>query len=140
MSWVYPLFAPSSIRVYLFRDGVWVWWFLFDFFSFSFASFFLLYSLFWKRNKTITICDKKLTERHFAKMNAKISLPLLILMILFSWFVATLLTFCTKFRREKAVPKSGEQYFSKKRLWVLYFDSFLKLTQPLRYFLCFLND
>lgn len=39
----------------------------------------LFYSLFWKRNKTMG--QKNLTERRFAKMNAKISLPLLIFMI-----------------------------------------------------------
>lgn len=77
--WVFEFthsLLPLSFRVYVFRDGV--WWFLFDFFLLLLILPMLFYSLFWKRNKTMW---QKKSNRRFAKMNAKISLPLLIFMI-----------------------------------------------------------
>lgn len=84
----------------------------------------LFYSLFWKRNKSLQYVQIKLTERHFPKMNAKISLPLLILVFYFLDFLLLSKLLFSKFCREKAVPKSGEQYFSKKRLccWLRFWN------------------
>lgn len=98
----------------------------------------LFYSLFSKRNKSLQYVQIKLTERHFPKMNAKISLPLLILVFYFLDFLLLSKLLFSKFCREKAVPKSGEQYFSKKRLWVVLFvDSVFEINTTITLFLCF---